>query len=220
MIGDSTRWKCFDAGISARNARMTSACTHQFDPARERRLVEPPRQQERHHQRGDEQADDDRFDRDVVPSADRAERTRAGSAGTRCRRARRRQTASGPSGRPRTSRCRSDRRCRGRAGTRRPCSRRRRRSPRTRARARGRPAAARRSSCAGRRRRPGTARRGRRGGRVEKVLGAAAISRTRVATCAANAPTKTTTSSQRTQCLHQADYIGRPASQLTSWISR
>ena len=30
VIGDSTRWKCFDAGISARNARMTSAWTHQL----------------------------------------------------------------------------------------------------------------------------------------------------------------------------------------------
>ena len=37
MIGDSTRCKCFDAGISAMNTRMTSACTHQFTCA----AVEP-----------------------------------------------------------------------------------------------------------------------------------------------------------------------------------
>ena len=54
--------------------------------------------------------------------------------------------------------CRSDRRCRGRAGTRRSCSRRTRRSPRTRTRARGRRPAARGSSGAGRRRRRGTRR--------------------------------------------------------------
>ena len=63
VIGDSTRWKCFDAGISARNARITIACTHQFTRPASAALVEPERQQERDHQRRDEQRDDDRFDR-------------------------------------------------------------------------------------------------------------------------------------------------------------
>ena len=41
VIGDSTRWKCFDAGISARNARMTSVCIHQLTRAADAALVEP-----------------------------------------------------------------------------------------------------------------------------------------------------------------------------------
>ena len=85
VIGDSTRWKCFDAGISARNARITSACTHQFTRPASVRLVEPERQQEGDHQRGDEQRDDDRFDRHVRRRARPAARTRGGSAGRRCR---------------------------------------------------------------------------------------------------------------------------------------
>ena len=50
---------------------MTSAWIHQLTRPAMRRLVEPPRQQKRHHQRGDEQADDDRFDRDRRAEPDR-----------------------------------------------------------------------------------------------------------------------------------------------------
>ena len=78
------------------------------------------------------------------------------------------------------------------------CSRRRRRSPRTRARARGRRTAARAIVC--RCSRTSTTKRRMRkpSWSSEKVLGAAAISRTRVATCAANAPTKASEQDQRT----------------------
>ena len=37
VIGESTRWKCFEAGISARKARMTTACTHQLTRPADRR---------------------------------------------------------------------------------------------------------------------------------------------------------------------------------------
>ena len=97
VTGDSTRWKCFDAGISARNARMTTVCTHQFTRPASARLVEPERQQKRHHQRRDEQRDDDRLDRHVRAERRPAGRTRAGpsrkhDAGEHARR----QTASAP----------------------------------------------------------------------------------------------------------------------------
>ena len=71
VIGESTRWKCFDAGISARNARMTNAWIHQLTrPASD---ASSSRQVRRNvdHQRRDEQRDDDRLDRDVLAETDR-----------------------------------------------------------------------------------------------------------------------------------------------------
>ena len=74
------------------------------DAARRRRFVEPPGEQERHHQRRDEQPDHDRFDRYVVAEPDGPDERPPDRAGRRCRRGRRRQTASAPSCRHRTSR--------------------------------------------------------------------------------------------------------------------
>ena len=60
--------------------RMTSACTHQFTRAA-RTVVQAKVEQERHHQRDDEAADEHRLPRHVVAERRRAARTRAGSAG-------------------------------------------------------------------------------------------------------------------------------------------
>ena len=114
VIGESTRWKCFDEGISARNARITTACTHQLTrPAV--LVVRPPiRQQKRRHQRDDEQTDDDRFDRDARAQRDRAD-TRATNEQVEDpgEDAGREHGQHGPIA-PRTTRRASGRRCRGR----------------------------------------------------------------------------------------------------------
>ena len=199
VIGESTRWKCFDAGISARNARITSTCAHQLTRPASVSSASPNVSRNVDHQRRDEQRDDDRFRRyrcaqpdgrtnarrnEQVEDADKdADRKRRERDTVRLEPARVRQIDDAEAvqeldGRvaPNATKPQNTSAC-------------------------ARPATG-RSLIVCRCSRTSTRKRcdAERGdGRSRSCSGAAAIRRTRVATCAANAPTKATTSSQRTR---------------------
>ena len=198
VIGDSTRWKCFDAGISARNARMTSACIHQLiRPAADSSSSRQPRRNVTISVAMNSPIDD-RFERDLsrrgATGRTNARRTsRKHDAGQHGDRKRRQHDAVGVEPRrvgqidnPEAVQKLGD----GVAAE-------RDEAPEHERVREARQAAVPGSSAAAGRRRPESAGSGMPGASSEKVLGAAAISRTRVATCAANAPTNATTSSQR-----------------------
>ena len=66
VIGDSTRWKCFEAGMSARNTRITIMWTHQLArPASDASSRRHPSRNVTINDR-DEQPDRDRFNRYFV----------------------------------------------------------------------------------------------------------------------------------------------------------